>query len=285
MSLQSCTPFVARADCNMYFPSSLNSIVIEQNSSGQSLIALHELFQIATAVTFLTNKDVMRHPINQKQQFLRSKGLSESEIQIACERAGIFPRGGGGGGSHTALDMGAFRPNGDAGLAVYQKPRSRFRQLLELINSLAAASGIVYCVYLLYKRFIKPLLFGPPKTLPPPKTLDESLREIESNMERRMDELSAELIRVRDDINKTSLQNIKSDLDAIKGLLLNKKQFASPIVPPSIPAWQLAAAASSHQEPEEDSRDKGPHDDNDTGSGSSETEIVTKNSDSSLEIM
>lgn len=107
-----------------------------------------------------------------------------------------------------------------------------------------------------------------------------------------MDELNAELLKVREDINKTSFQNIKSDLDAIKGLLLNKKQFASPIVPPSIPAWQLAAAASSQMagDQEEHHRrgavdDKDVHDDTGSGSGSSETEIVTKNSDSSLEIM
>lgn len=109
-------------------------------------------------------------------------------------------------------------------------------------------------------------------------------------MVRRMDELSAEVLRVREDVNRTSFQTIKSDLDAIKGLLLNKKQFASPIVPPSIPAWQLAAAGSNSQLAEVnhgqgEAHDKDVNDDNDTGSGSSETEIVTKNSDSSLEIM
>lgn len=150
---------------------------------------------------------------------------------------------------------------------------------------MAAVSGIAYCVYQFYQRFLKPLLFGkPPKPVQAPtKSFDESLKELETNMERRMDELSAELIRVREEINKTSFQNIKSDLDAIKGLLLNKKQFASPIVPPSIPAWQLAAASS--QLAEEESGNHGGEDKDDTGSGSSETEIVTKNSDSSLEIM
>lgn len=236
-------------------------------------------FQIATAITFLANKDVMRHPLNQKQQFLRSKGLSENEIQIACERAGIFPRPGGPG--HTVLDMSPTSRH--ALMAAYQKPRSRIRQFLEIVNSVAAVSGIAYCVYLFYKRFIKPLLFGVPKTtLPRAKTVDEALKELELNMERRMNELSAEL---REEINKTSFQSIKSDLDAIKGLLLNKKQFASPIVPPSIPAWQLAASKQQQEVCVGGGQDKDPHDDIDTGSGSSETEIVTKNSDSSLELM
>jgi peroxin-14 len=63
----------------------------------------------------------------------------------------------------------------------------------------------------------------------------------------------------------------------------SRKQFASPnlpIVPPSIPAWQLTA--HRQQQSDHDKIDK--HDD-DSGSGSSETEVVTKNSDSSLEIM
>lgn len=202
---------------------------------------------------------------------------------MACERAGIFtdPK-------HTVIDVRG-QPVGPYPMQM-QKP-SRFRQLLELVNSVATVSGIAYCVYLFYKRFIKPLLFGTPKAVPK-KSLEDSLKELETNMETRMNELNAELIRVREEINKTSFQNIKADLDAIKGLLLNKKQFASPIVPPSIPAWQLAASSQIAEDNRNrasavaaDAEDKDVHDDNDTGSGSSETEIVTKNSDSSLEIM
>lgn len=184
---------------------------------------------------------------------------------------------------HSAVDMNGYAVANPSPYYLNTQPKpSKLRQLLDVLNSVAALSGIAYCVYQFYRRFIKPFLFGVPKPVPK-KTVDESLKELESNMERRMDELNAELIRVREEINKTSFQNIKSDLDAIKGLLLNKKQFASPIVPPSIPAWQLASSGQMHDE----HRDDKDHiqDDNDTGSGSSETEVVTKNSDSSLEIM
>jgi len=81
--------------------------------------------------------------------------------------------------------------------------------------------------------------------------------------------------------------NFRSDLDAIKGLLLNRKQFAGPVAPiavPSIPAWQLAGSPHHHHRHSgSDDNEKG--DDAGSGSGSSETEVVTKNSDSSLEIM
>lgn len=70
-----------------------------------------------------------------------------------------------------------------------------------------------------------------------------------------------------------------------------RKQFPSisTVVPPSIPAWQLTSAQQTHNDQDgnndndcnktEDLLDSG------SGSGSSETDVVTKNSDSSLEIM
>lgn len=47
--------------------------------------------------------------------------------------------------------------------------------------------------------------------------------------------------------------------------------------PPSIPAWQLQSAKKGFEESSEKA--------DDAGSGSSETEVVTKNSDSSIELM
>lgn len=74
-------------------------------------------------------------------------------------------------------------------------------------------------------------------------------------------------------------------------IMCRRKQFASPVVPPSIPAWQLqsqrtmsnVAEASQHTD-----SDSGKNDDNgsaDGSGGSSETEVVTKHSDSSLELL
>lgn len=60
-----------------------------------------------------------------------------------------------------------------------------------------------------------------------------------------------------------------------------RKQFSSPVVPPSIPVWQLQSQAA--HVPVDNEHDK--NDDAGSGSGSSETEVVTKNSDSSLEMM
>lgn len=69
----------------------------------------------------------------------------------------------------------------------------------------------------------------------------------------------------------------------------HRKQFASPLtttaVPPSIPAWQLASARHTETDKHDDAASDKNDDADGSGSGSSETEVVTKNSDSSLEIM
>lgn len=215
----------------------------------------------------------MRHPLSQKQQFLRSKGLSEPEIQIACERAGIFSSVQPA--SQTSISMPMINAT---------TPKPAFKRILDFVNSTVAVSGIAYGLYWLYNPFLRSFLFGASSAKSQAQSIDESLKNLETKVERKIDELSQEVARVREEINKTSFQNIKSDLDAIKGLLLNKKQFTSPIVPPSIPAWQLAAA-STQQQHGDDADEKHHEQDEETGSGSSETEVVTKNSDSSLEIM
>lgn len=70
-----------------------------------------------------------------------------------------------------------------------------------------------------------------------------------------------------------------------------RKQFSSPAVPQSIPAWQLQSQrsigvgeASTHADGDKND-DNGSADGSHGSRGSSETEVVTKHSDSSLELM
>lgn len=127
--------------------------------------------------------------------------------------------------------------------------------------------------------------------------------EIDNKVDNRLSEVKTELAQVKDVLAREQrdqtqqfmreFSQFKSDLEAIKGLLLNRKQFASPLIstgPPSIPAWQLSSSSTHahhhgrhHNNSQSDDNEKA--DDAGSGSGSSETEVVTKNSDSSLEIM
>lgn len=70
------------------------------------------------------------------------------------------------------------------------------------------------------------MLFGRRKK----KTLDESIEELSKNVETNIKDLNQELVKVKDEITKASrndaiyreIRNFKSDIDAIKGLLLNR---------------------------------------------------------------
>ncbi|EDX11284.1 peroxisomal membrane protein PEX14 [Drosophila simulans] len=243
---------------------------------------------ITTAVSFLQNTKVRHTTLIQKQQFLRSKGLTAHEIQLACERAGVFTQdpNNPNPSPNTVISIGSQ-------LHALQPQPTALGRIREIIHSAALFSGVVYAVYLFWKKYIAPYLFGKPKK----KAVDEVLDDIDKKVETRTNDLNKEILAVRDLITtqqrehaqqlNREFSNFRSDLDAIKGLLLNRKQFAGPVAPiavPSIPAWQLAGSPHHHHRHSgSDDNEKG--DDAGSGSGSSETEVVTKNSDSSLEIM
>lgn len=145
------------------------------------------------------------------------------------------------------------------------------------------------------QKFLQTFLFGSKKR----KSVDDALADIDKKVESRIGEVKTELTQVKETLAREQrdqtqqfmreFNQFKSDLEAIKGLLLNRKQFASPLVtsigPPSIPAWQLSSSSPHHIRHLSQSDDNEKADDAGSGSGSSETEVVTKNSDSSLEIM
>lgn len=235
---------------------------------------------INTAISFLQNSKVKQSGLLQKQNFLRSKGLTENEIQIACERAGVFSTDPN---ASTVINMGT-RPQ-NYPMAVQTTSITTLQKIREVLTSTALLAGIVYAIYEVYQRFIEPLLFGRKKKK---RTVDEALGTIEQKFEQNITELNREVIHVRDEIRNQEdvlfreLRSFKNDIDAIKGLLLNRKQFSSPVVPPSIPIWQLQSQQSTTVDATNKIDDNGSAD----GSGGSiETDIVTKNSDSSLEII
>ncbi|XP_038121078.1 peroxisomal membrane protein PEX14 isoform X1 [Culex quinquefasciatus] len=252
---------------------------------------------ITTAIKFLNNPNVLRSAVGQKQAFLRSKGLTEDEIQLACERAGVFSREPVQQNHQTVISMDVGTGGGGGGVAKASysvQPQSWFGRVREVLNSVALISGLMYGVYMFYKKFIEPLLFRSKKKKP----VDEQLADLSRTVEGKIDKLSGELVKIKDELTRVNqaqsaakeLAAFKTDLDSIKGLLLNRKQFASPnlpIVPPSIPAWQLQSQSQQEERTPNSEGEPDKIDDNDTGSGSgsSENDVVLKNSDSSLEII
>ncbi|XP_034480455.1 peroxisomal membrane protein PEX14 [Drosophila innubila] len=240
---------------------------------------------ITTAVSFLQNTKVRHTTLIQKQQFLRSKGLTAHEIQLACERAGVFSQDPNN--PNTVINIGSQ-------LAVLPQ-QTAFGRLREMLHTTALFSGLIYGIFLFWRKYIAPFLFGKPKKKP----VEKALEDIDKKVETSSESLNKEITLVKDMITlqqkeqtqqiNREFSNFRSDLDAIKGLLLNRKQFASPVASmtlPTIPTWQLASSPHHHRHSNNSqSDDNEKADDAGSGSGSSETEVVTKNSDSSLEIM
>lgn len=227
---------------------------------------------IDTAVRFLTNPNVVDRPFQQKQSFLKSKGMTNEEINIACERANV----------HTS------EPRQDAMIPMYglpqhtvaPQPTSLWIRVRDVLHTFALLGGLGYVLYWVYKAYIEPFLFGRPK---PKKSTEESLAAIEdavSNVSRCTTELKAE---IRSELSRISqeresgatrsLSDIKSDIATVKGLLLNRQQF--PRAPntsslrsnqnskPSIPIWQMSSDQQNDQKDEEEgSGDKVLHNNN-----------------------
>lgn len=106
---------------------------------------------------------------------------------------------------------------------------------------------------------------------------------------------------MRDEINKqkvtqeanqkvlqTSLQSFKLEIDTIKGILLNRKQFASPSSSVGIPSWQLSKKKNMDKHDDAGSAHSANSSENDTEVIQEEETSKKRspaNSDSSLEIM
>lgn len=103
-----------------------------------------------------------------------------------------------------------------------------------------------------FQKFVKPFLFGSKKK----KTVEDKIQDLEKSVSAAVKDLKDSLEDVKVEVDKLSenggsvrqFLELKSEISSVKGLLLNRKQFPavssnSPVVPPSIPAWQLASAS------------------------------------------
>lgn len=104
--------------------------------------------QVNTAVKFLQNPKVSASPIQQKQDFLRRKGLTEREVQKACEIASAA-----GNTFSTQNDYSVTIPPGQNYSHYPQQALqpSLFYKLKELLSGVALIAASCYGIYWLYK--------------------------------------------------------------------------------------------------------------------------------------
>lgn len=92
---------------------------------------------------FLQNHNVINTPLAQKQKFLQRKGLTDREIQAACERSGAYD-------VHEKLQVpvSPSRTNVQYGQMVQY---SWFDRLKEVVHNTAVISAVLYALYMFYQ--------------------------------------------------------------------------------------------------------------------------------------
>lgn len=254
---------------------------------------------VKTAVNFLQNPTVQRSSSKYQRAFLKTKGLTEEEINIAFDKLNNILS------EKKAINVNGHVSNVPSGSYVYH-PQSSWAKFRDIANTIVLIGGLTYGAFVLYKKYIVPWLMGNTTK----KSVEQRLCDIDAALTASVQELRDSLHNVHADLkllqerDKSEMpatvkqvEELKADIASVKGLLLNRNQFAlpvtkAPLTPPSIPAWQLSSATECAKDGDGDGGGQSNKVDADiediclSGSGSSETEMVTNNgSDSSLEMI
>lgn len=214
---------------------------------------------VSTAVNFLLNPRVKSNSVGDKRHFLIRKGLTNEEIDVALDYASkgipfVAPIS-----SHPTYLQSSGLPSHFAPTHLHQQVHYQysmpgpFMMTRAIMPSFMMMSGIIYGLYVFYKHYIEPRLFGiqkHPYTVIQEqltqlteliKTVNESIKKMEDNI---VDRLKKDL----EAASKPSVEevaawkDIKKELASIKSLLLGRKQFPEAPIPShqaSIPSWQL----------------------------------------------
>ncbi|XP_069123335.1 peroxisomal membrane protein PEX14-like isoform X2 [Argopecten irradians] len=230
---------------------------------------------ITTAVKFLQNAKVKQSPLSQKKAFLQRKGLTKEEIDIAVQRAGV---------AQDDKVTQVFPPQSSGQVAPYSNgPQqvvpppvlvyTRWQKMRDILSVIALASGMTYAAYKFYKEVLKPWLLGQPRTEERLTTLEklqssvvERLTAVQETLTSFQEQVTKEQEKVQQlshDIHakrsteilqssqdSQTMNDVKSELSSIKGLLLNRRQFPpTPSSTPLLPSWQLSSSSGERSVP------------------------------------
>lgn len=171
-----------------------------------------------------------RSSIVQKEKFLRSKGLSDEEIQLAFQQAGVFTKDPNSAIINMEIGHRAPPPSLQTQTMspFYRSPETALQKIYNIVSSTAMVTGVIYAIYYVYKQFIEPFLFGRKKDK---KDTSEMISELDKKVDRNLRKLNVEITAIKDEIRSTyngdhmlrqDMLTFKNDLDTIKGLLLNR---------------------------------------------------------------
>merc|ERR1712212_1479522 len=210
---------------------------------------------VATAVRFLENDRVRASTDDMKRKFLLKKGLNEGEIREAFARVkpAVQQPSGPQQAAAVPVQVGGGHP-------VITVPQSSFSsRIRDLLNLLLLIGGASYGLRYLWKTYIAPWLFGPPKPVPNPQAavvetcqavlggvqqLQQAITSLQTSIGSQAEKLerAVEYRQGRQENTTGDIGELKAEIQSVKGLLLSSRSFPQqpPVsAPPSLPAWQL----------------------------------------------
>lgn len=219
---------------------------------------------VVTAIKFLQNLKVRQSPLSQKKAFLESKGLTKDEIQLAIQRAGVTDDSSALQMASVPLQQQQYNPalstNGILMPAQHMMPSppplSPWLRAREVATTTAIIAAVSYAVYSLIRKFIQPWLEGKLEMEARQNRLEEKIAQLQASVVESNAKMADTLKAIKESISlqmdrrvqgadaglrleTMTLNEIKTEISSLKGLLLNRRQFPPPpTTAPVVPAWQ-----------------------------------------------
>ncbi|XP_065277475.1 peroxisomal membrane protein PEX14 [Emys orbicularis] len=223
---------------------------------------------ITTAVKFLQNSRVRQSPLATRRAFLKKKGLTDEEIDLAFQQSGTTTDEPQSLGPSTQLV-----PTQPPHLVPYSPPGSRWRDYGALAIIMA---GIAFGFHQLYKKYLLPLIMGGKEDRKQLQRIEANISEMSGSVtqtvtqlqktlasvqellmqqQQKIQELTQELAAAKATtstnwiLESQNINELKSEIYSLKGLLLNRRQFPPSPSAPKIPSWQIPVKPSSPSNP------------------------------------
>ncbi|GFR97290.1 peroxisomal biogenesis factor 14 [Elysia marginata] len=161
---------------------------------------------INTAVKFLQNPKVMSSPLYQKKAFLEKKGLTQVEIDLAVQRAGVVETASAAQPNQQPQQMGPPQVYQPGVVPPYYPipPQSGWARARDLTMTTVVVASVSYAVYQLFQKYLRPWLLG------------------KSEQERRLERIEQE-VKVIQSMH-ASLAQIASTLTSVQAALSEQQE-------------------------------------------------------------
>jgi len=191
---------------------------------------------VQKAVQFFQSPKVQSRPVGEQIHFLKSKGLTQEEIDKACQIAGVD------------VNSSSMPPPS------VEQPKTLL-QLLSYYSTVTLVVGsVLYAIKWLYSKYIAPFFYkhftGRQKKLAnidsQVKEMQKGLKEEQNKSDEKQKKIEKEMLLLREKISEIYdlVEPVNKSMSSLKSLILSSQQFPKPPPKQYIPEWQLKPIAA-----------------------------------------